>query len=173
MFVHRRPRPPLDSAIASIWLFRRDPRPFALERVLPTGAAQLIVNLKEDETRLYDADRPHQMVANAGAILTGVQSQYQVIDTSEQEYVAGVAFKPGGTVPFVKMPASEAADMDVPLEALWGACRTAVLRERLLASGDGNARSTSSSAHSWKPGGPMTYTRPLPSPWRPSIVHLA
>ena len=29
-------------------------QPHALERILPTGAAQLIINLKEDETRLYD-----------------------------------------------------------------------------------------------------------------------
>jgi Domain of unknown function (DUF6597) len=50
---HRVPRPPLDAFISSIWLFRDEPRPRALERVLPTAAAQLIVNLKEDRTRVY------------------------------------------------------------------------------------------------------------------------
>ena len=30
-------------------------------------------------------------------MLSGVQSRFQIIDTSEQEYVAGVAFRPGGT----------------------------------------------------------------------------
>ena len=133
---HRVPRPPLDSFIESIWVYQNDPRPHALERILPTGAAQLIVNLKEDQTRLYDPEFPHRFVATAGSVLSGVQSRFQVIDTSEQEYVAGVAFKPGGTVPFMRMPAHEASDTDVPLEALWGPHRTATLRERLLEGND-------------------------------------
>ena len=133
-FSHRVPRPPLDAFIESIWLYRSDPRPHALERVLPTGAAQLIVNLKEDQTRLYDPKRPGRCVVTAGTVLVGVQSRYQVIDTSEQEFVAGVAFRPAGTVPFICVPAHETRDADVPLEALWGRRRTAALRERLLES---------------------------------------
>ena len=50
------------------------------------------------------------------------------------EYVAGVAFKPGGTVPFMRMPAHEASDADPPLESLWGRRRAAALRDRLLGS---------------------------------------
>ena len=110
------------------------PAPHALERILPTGAAQLIVNLKEDQTRLYDPEAPHRLVATLGSVLSGVHSRFQIIDTSEQEYVAGVAFKPGGTVPFMRMPAHEASNADVPLESLWGRRCAAVLRERLLES---------------------------------------
>src|SRR5688572_4114037 len=131
---HRVPRPPLDSFVESIWVYQNDPRPNALERVLPTGAAQLIVNLKEDQTRLYDSDSPHRCVATSGSVLSGVQSRFQIIDTSEQEYVAGVAFKPGGTVPFMRVPAHETRNLDVPLEALWDHGCTSILRERLLAS---------------------------------------
>ena len=131
---HRVPRPPLDAFIESIWVYQHDPRPHALERILPTGAPQLIVNLKEDQTRLYDPERPHRYVVTSGSVLSGVQSRFQVIDTSEQEYVAGVAFRPGGTVPFMAMPAHEASDADVPLEALWGRRRAMALRERLLES---------------------------------------
>jgi AraC-like DNA-binding protein len=131
---HRVPRPPLDAFIDSIWVYQNNPGPHALERILPTGAAQLIVNLKEDQTRLYDPESPHRYVASAGSVLSGVQSHFQVIDTSEQEYVAGVAFKPGGTVPFMRIPSLEARDADVPLESLWGRRRTAALRDRLLES---------------------------------------
>jgi AraC-like DNA-binding protein len=92
------------------------------------------VNLKEDQTRLYDPDSPHRFIATSGSVLSGVQSHFQVIDTSEQEYVAGVAFKPGGTVPFMRMPAHEASDADVPLESVWSPGRTAALRQRLLES---------------------------------------
>ena len=131
---HRVPRPPLDAFIESIWVYQHDSRPHALERILPTGAAQLIINLKEDQTRLYDPEFPDRYVATSGSVLSGVQSRFQVIDTSEQEYVAGVAFKPGGTVPFVRLPAHEASDADVPLESLWGRRRATALRERLLES---------------------------------------
>lgn len=129
---HRVPGPPLNAFIESIWVYQNDPRPHSLERILPTGAAQLILNLKEDQTRLYDPESPHRYVATSGSVLSGVQSHFQVIDTSEQETVAGVAFKPGGTVPFMRMPAHEACDADVPLESLWGRRRAAALRERLL-----------------------------------------
>ena len=91
-FCHRVPVSPLDSCIESIWICQNDPRPHALERILPTGSAQLIVNLKEGQTRLYDPDSPYRCISTAGSVLSGVQTRFQVIDTSEQEYVAGVAF---------------------------------------------------------------------------------
>ena len=82
---HRVPRPPLDAFIASIWVYQSGSRAHALERILPTGAAQLIVNLKEDQTRIYDPESPHRYVATSGSVLAGAQSRFQVIDTSEQE----------------------------------------------------------------------------------------
>ena len=63
---HRVPRPPLDSFVESIWVYQNDPRPHALERILPTGAAQLIVNLKEDQTRLYDPECPTPVCRDVG-----------------------------------------------------------------------------------------------------------
>ena len=44
-FCHRVPASPLDSFIESIWVYQNDPRPYALERVMPTGTAQLIESL--------------------------------------------------------------------------------------------------------------------------------
>jgi AraC-like DNA-binding protein len=134
LFLSRVPRPPLDAFVESVWLCHQDARPLTLERVLPTGRAQLIVNLKEDETRLYDPERKFRCVATSGAVLSGVHPRYQIIDTDEQEYVVGVAFKPGGCVPFFKTPAYETAGLDVPLEDLNPAHRASALRERLLES---------------------------------------
>lgn len=140
MMFFRVPRPPLDAFVDAIWVCRQQLGPLALERVLPTGAPQLIVNLKEDQTRLYDPDHDYRCVTTSGTMLTGVQSRYQIIDTSEQEHVAGVAFKPGGMVAFTRVPAHETADRDVPLEDLWGARRAADLRERLLENDDPDAQ---------------------------------
>lgn len=131
VFVTRRPARPLDAHIDAIWLCQAAPRPFALERVLPNGGAQLIVNLKEDQTRTYDAvsGRCHVM---PGSTLGGLATRFVIIDTSEQEHVAGVSFRPGGTAAFFATPAPDLTDIDAPLHALWGARATARLREQLL-----------------------------------------
>jgi AraC-like DNA-binding protein len=118
--------------VESVWICQQPAGPRRLERVLPTGASQLIVNLEEDQTRLYDPDHGYRCVATSGSVLSGGHSQFQIIDTSEQEHVAGVAFRPGGTVAFFRVPAYETADRDVPLDDLIGPRPTAALRTRLL-----------------------------------------
>jgi AraC-like DNA-binding protein len=133
LYRHRVPRPPLDALIASIWLYKNEPCAHALERILPTGTAQLIVNLKEDQTRAYDPARGYQCHTASGMIMAGVSSRYAVIDTAEQEHVLGAAFKPGGAGPLMRVPAHETRDLDIPLDVLWGRSRTVALRERLLA----------------------------------------
>jgi AraC-like DNA-binding protein len=137
---HRVPRAPLAAFVEAIWLYEADPRPHLLERVLPTGAAQLIVNLKEDQTRFYDPVQGNRSEAMCGTVLAGVQSRYCVIDTAEQEYVLGVAFKPGGTTPFLPVPTHEVRDAHVPLDAIWRSGRGAALRERLLEARDPDAK---------------------------------
>jgi hypothetical protein len=117
-------------------VFRASSRPHGLERILPTGAAQLIVNLKEDRTRLYETDPPHRCVSTCGTILAGVQSRYQIIDTSEQEYVAGVAFRPGGSTAFVRAPAHETRDVNTPIGRSWRwIADTGIRRTSFMSSG--------------------------------------
>jgi hypothetical protein len=67
-----------------MWVYQSDPKPLSLERILPTGAAQLIVNLKEDRTRLYDPERPFHAIENAGTVLSGVHTRFQIIDTQNR-----------------------------------------------------------------------------------------
>jgi len=85
LFHQRCPRPPLDRDIASIWVCKNDPRPWGLERVLPTGGAQLIVNLAEDQTRVYrDSGAGLECESSSGSILAGVSTRCQIIDADEQ-----------------------------------------------------------------------------------------
>jgi AraC-like DNA-binding protein len=139
VYIGRAPAPPLDAFVASIWYCENDPRPFGLERVLPSGAAQLIINLKEDQTRIYHLE-PGTMTVTSGTVLSGVASRYGLIDTAEQEWVAGVAFRPGGTAAFFRVPAHETLDASVPLEFLWERGRAAALREQLLEAASPCAR---------------------------------
>jgi AraC-like DNA-binding protein len=145
LFTSRRPAPPLDRWIECIWLCRSDPRPRALERVLPYGGSQLILNLAEDETRIYrdvgEVIRPPESQSrqlycerSPGSVLTGMSTRFHVIDTDEQAYVAGVVFRAGGTVPFVAPPAYELSDAEVPLDFLWGRSAVQRVRDQLLSA---------------------------------------
>ena len=132
--MHQRiPGPPLSQFVGLLWLYEGYQQPHKKERLLPNGSMELVINLKEDETRLYDrrdAERCHTL---HGPILVGAHSEFFVIDTAEQFSVAGVHFKPGGAFPFLGLPAGELHNTHVPLEDLWG--RTArELRERVLAA---------------------------------------
>ncbi len=157
LYLHRVPGPPLNAFIASIWYCENDWRPHALERVLPTGAAQLIVNLKEDQTRVYHPELGSGChTTSSGTVLSGVQSRYCVIDTAEQECVAGVSFKPGGTVSFFRNPAHETCDAGISLEVLWGRRLSADLREQLLEAPSPHAKLDAferALAKRWNPSG--------------------
>src|SRR5882724_6321299 len=49
------PRPPLSTFVAYLWSLRDAPA-HALERIVPSGTLELVVNLYEDELRIYDAE---------------------------------------------------------------------------------------------------------------------
>jgi len=141
-------------------VLRERPKTLALERVLPTGAAQLIVNLKEDQTRLYHPESGHRCeTTSSGTVLSGVQSRYCIIDTAEQECVLGVAFKPGGLRPFFRIPAHETRDAGLPLDLLWGR-RAIDLREQLLDAPNPHAKLD-------------TMERALREMWTPLDLHPA
>jgi AraC-like DNA-binding protein len=133
------PRPPLSRFIHFLWLYEGYTQPHAKERILPTGEMQLVINLHEDQSRLYDREDPSRCRTYRGALLSGAHAEYQVIDTAEQRFIMGVHFRPGGGFPFLRMPAGELRDMSVSLECLWGPS-AADLRERLLVASTHQAR---------------------------------
>ena len=67
MFQARRPRPPLDSCVTVLWTVTATPGPRRLERVLPTGTAQIVINLAEDRTRGYDEARGFAAAESSGS----------------------------------------------------------------------------------------------------------
>lgn len=125
------PQPPLSDFIELFWLYENHQASHTKERVLPTGAVQLIINLHEDIIHTYD--RHQQAQRFPGALVAGPYSEFNIIDTASQVVTLGVTFKPGGAFPFLRLPACELQNMDVPLETLWGAA-SGYLREQLLAA---------------------------------------
>jgi AraC-like DNA-binding protein len=123
------PGPPLRGLVENLWSLRDAP-PHARERILPSGTLELVINLHEDEFRIYDVAESRPPKRLPGAIVSGAYRRPFVIDTEEHASVIGVHFAPGGALPFLGVPPGLLADAHLDLETLWPR-KAAELRERL------------------------------------------
>ncbi len=131
-FSSRAPIPPLDTCVERLWLLSDAPA-HSKERIAPSGTIDMVINLHDNDLRIYDPAKPERCKRFSGAVVSGTHSGPYVIDPRELVSVIGVRFRPGGAFPFLGTPASELADTHVDLEALWGTSATE-LRERLCAA---------------------------------------
>jgi AraC-like DNA-binding protein len=131
-YVHR-PAAPLDRFVESLWYWNGPQPTHAKDRLIPTGAASLIINLNEDEVRNYTGANDDVVERFPGAVLVGAHSRYAVIDSQEQCAVLGVSFRPGGAWPFFDAAPDELHNDHAGLRDLWGSAGAA-LRERILAA---------------------------------------
>ncbi|WP_437332764.1 helix-turn-helix domain-containing protein [Sorangium sp. So ce394] len=133
-FVTYAPPPPLGRFVGQLWYYAAPELPDLLERVLPSGAMSLLINLAEDELRWYDA-APAAAVARchrlSGIAVCGAHAEHFAIDTAEQRAIVGAEFTPGGALPFFGPAAEALSGSHVSLDALWGR-EAALVRERVL-----------------------------------------
>ena len=127
LYLQRVPKPPLSHFVEVLWLYDGFTVAHSRERLLPTGTVELVINLREDQP---DFRAP---------VVAGPHSQHSLLDTAHTASVMGAHFRPGGAFPFLGVPAGELHNLDVTLEALWGA-RAGELRERILAAPTHQAR---------------------------------
>jgi AraC-like DNA-binding protein len=111
------PRPPLSEYVSVFWIAEGYAVAHTQERLLPTGAMDLVIGLDEDN--------------RTGTGISGARSEFAVLDTTRPITVIGAHFKPGGGFPFFSPPADELLTLGVPLDAVWGRYADTV-RERLL-----------------------------------------
>jgi AraC-like DNA-binding protein len=123
------PGPPLGECVDRFWLFSDTP-PHPRERILPSGTVQLVINLSDDEIRIYDPSDPVRPRRYSGAAVSGPYSNIFLIDPLVHASIIGVCFRPGRAAPALGVPASDLADAHVDLESLWGRA-AAELRDRL------------------------------------------
>jgi AraC-like DNA-binding protein len=105
MFAQRRPDAPLSHYVQQMWHCADYGAAHRYERVLPTGAFHLVIDL------------------NGGpAIAVGLQTRFSILDTAAIRSTMGVVFRPGGARRFFAATLDEFAGAVVPLESLWGRC---------------------------------------------------
>ena len=123
-----KPAPPLDALVENLWALADAPA-HARERIVPSGTFELVINLDEDEIRVYGPDGAVRR--HAGAVVSGAFTRSFVVDTREHASLVGVHFKPGGARAFLRSRADELTDAHIELAALWSPAAAGRLRDAL------------------------------------------
>ena len=126
-FVSETPPSPLGEHVASVWYFEGYGIEHAMERIVPNGAMQLLVNLEEDSLRWWS--RENHIHRLKGTALSGAYAQAFAIDTAQQRAITGVSFVPGGAAAFFSGAMHEYSNTHTPLADLPG-CDS--IRDQLL-----------------------------------------
>ena len=113
------PAPPLDALVETVWDWDMPPMPHRRERILPVPGTTLIINLHEDETRVWHDDGRCERAS--GSVIGGPYRSSWIIDTAEQVRVMGLTFRPGGAHALTGIDIGELGRRDVDLDALFGA----------------------------------------------------
>lgn len=128
------PDPPLSSFVSCFWI-RRRPAEAVRELALPTGTAELVINLRDERLRVVGRNSLGEDGGFRDGVICGPHSEYFLIDSAANEEVIGVNFRPGGIFPFLDTPSDHLQNSLLPLDAVWGS-RAVQLRDELV-----NARS--------------------------------
>jgi len=112
------PAKPLSQYVECFWYV--DLRvPYQREIIVPTATVELIINFGSG-FKLIDKNNPQRFELNTDSWLVGMQTEHLINEPLAETKMIGVRFKPGGTAPFFQFPASEAHNLTIELEALWG-----------------------------------------------------
>ncbi|MGD9723608.1 MAG: helix-turn-helix domain-containing protein [Pirellulales bacterium] len=131
-FFSHRPVRPLADLVEGFWDVAYAPT-HPRVRILPSGTNELVINLSEDEIRIYDSGHPARCRRFPGIVVAGTYAGALDIDPMRHASIMGVHFRPGGAFPFFGPAVGELANSHVALEALWG--RSAgELREKLCSA---------------------------------------
>ena len=110
-----------------------------LERVLPDGSVELIINLREERRQSLIARHIGRRQAYRGSWLSGPHSESIVIDTAPDASMIGAHFKPSGASAFFGVPLSELRNSVLNLEIFWNQ-GAQTLRDQLLEARNPSAK---------------------------------
>lgn len=138
MYFRSRPHPALADHVNYYWHVSDAPKQERVH-IVPSGTLEIVVNLHDDEIRIHDPSDPTRLTRYSGAVVSGAQGRYFVIDVPAHASIVGVHFRPGGAYAFLDGSAGTLSDAHANLQAIWGA-RANEVREHLAAVNDPQAR---------------------------------
>lgn len=130
--VHK-PESPLSSFVKFIWYNDGYEPSSRIERVLPTGSSQIIINLGKNKFRHFDKNDFDLADDHKEAILAGVHTGHLFLDSYTRISTMGVVLKNGAVPALFKIPAGEFRNRIVPLDEI---CNRDVsgLKQKLVAA---------------------------------------
>lgn len=131
IFATHVPRPPLNQFIEMLWFHEGFNADHRLERVLPDGSMELIINLRDEKRHVFDPVNRQPRESYRRSWLSGPHSEFIVIDTAPDASMIGVHLRPGGASAFFGLPLSELRNRVVELDTLWNS-EAQNLRDQLI-----------------------------------------
>ena len=133
MFHTQPPSRPIADFVERLWLHQGSVPSGALDRVLPCGREEILINLSDGELRCYH-DNGRLNGRTPGPIFSGLHRGAYLIDTRQQSAIMGVHFKPGGAWCLLGLPVGELTDTRVAMADLLPG-ETRQLMDRLMQAG--------------------------------------
>jgi hypothetical protein len=134
-----RPTPPLDRFVELITYFEGYQPGHRVEKVLPDGAVEIIIDLGEGTKRLFDSNNPRNIRDFREAWISGMRRRWILIEAQPGASMAVIRFRPGGVRPFLGFDVDGINETVAPLDEVLGRAADA-LRDEVLAAQDVDAR---------------------------------
>jgi AraC-like DNA-binding protein len=128
------PSAPLRPFIENFWYHEGIVCAYPMERLVPDGGIELIVDLTPTPKKIFDNTNRARATSVRRAWIAGQRSGHLIFESAQGSKMIGARFRPGGAWPFVGMPVAELNEAVVEMDVVWGAAAMASLRDRLLES---------------------------------------
>jgi AraC-like DNA-binding protein len=125
------PGPPVSRYVNHFWYYDGYARPQSKEKLLPNAVMELVIDLDGSPKRLFCRGGHRLDQDYRGAWLSGLQTEFLVIEARLGSSMMGVHFRTLGAGAFFPLPMAELAKDVVELEAILGP-EARHLREQLL-----------------------------------------
>lgn len=128
-----RPTLPLSEFVEHLIYYHGLSTPHKLDRFLPDGNTEIIIDLTETSQYIYDNETLEEIQACRYAWVSGVRTRPITIPSGRGSRMLIVAFKKGKAFPFYYFPISDLTDLVVEADLVFGRA-FCDLREQLLSA---------------------------------------
>ncbi|KXK14205.1 MAG: AraC family transcriptional regulator [Chloroflexi bacterium OLB14] len=133
IFQSHLPRFPLNHYIESLFYYEGLSPTHQLDRFLPDGNTELIINLNEIPQSIHHNQTLNQIQICKQAWVSGVRTKSITIPSGKGNKMLVIAFRKGKAFPFYPLPMNEISDFVIESDLIFGQS-ILDLRERLIAS---------------------------------------
>lgn len=135
----RTPPYPLNQFVESVLFYEQYTPTHHIERLLPDGSLNLIIELNGVAQHIYDNQLLTPTQTHKNAWLSGMHSSYISIDSGRDTAMLIIRFLPQGAHPFLHFPVTELNNQVIEADLVFGR-QIFQLRERLLGTNSVNVR---------------------------------